>query len=80
MEVDKLNKVKHGITDTDMKTQGDIEGVTNDFDSNSQSKIRIDPVIVEQAWDDEQLVGGMRVDPPPSLHLVPMKDQKTNII
>lgn len=68
-EEEKKNKADMGMAD---ESQDNEEGMEDD-DNQEEEKKKRDPLPLEQAWDNEELVGDMRVDPPTSLYLYPIE-------
>jgi len=77
-EEDRKNKTAMGMDHGDGENENDgennnngIEGDNDNMEDDEQIQTRNKrgPLALEQAWDNEELVGDMRTDPPESLYL-----------
>ncbi len=58
----------HADGDGDGDADGDGDGMDMEADGEGEQTEKREPLPLEQAWDNEELVGSMRVDPPESLY------------
>jgi len=70
-EEDRKNKKAMGVADNMEDGDGDGNDVDVDADiETDELQIKREPLPFEQAWDNEDLVGDIRTDPPQSLYIV----------
>lgn len=71
-EEDRKNKAAMGMDDGENDNENNNDGIEDDNmedEEQIQSRNKREPLALEQAWDNEELVGDMRADPPEYLYL-----------